>query len=387
MSFSREVEESLFDRGFSRRHLGRMATLLTAGSLPFFSEFSMAQQAERRMNRAAGGRRAMGPNTVRISSNENPLGPCAEGLEAIYKVAPLGGRYSPTGEAQDFTSMQAETEGVGADHVRVFAGSSPALSASACAFTSPTRSWTMADPGYGGGAPAYIGSKTVRVPLRPDMSHDVEAMIAADPNAGAYYVCNPNNPTGTVTPRQEVEYLLKNKPEGSIVLLDEAYLHFTDEPFGSDLIAKGEDVMVLRTFSKIYGMAGIRAGFAMAKPEILAKMKIWSTGAMPVTGMAAAHASILDKELIPTRKKATAAIRNVVMSFLDKMGYEYTPSVSNKLMIDVRMPVQDFITSMASENIFVGRPWQAWPTWNRVSIGTEEEMGKFKIAFKKVMQS
>jgi histidinol-phosphate/aromatic aminotransferase/cobyric acid decarboxylase-like protein len=116
-------------------------------------------------------------------------------------------------------------------------------------------------------------------------------------------------------------------------------------------------------------------------------MKIWSSGAMPVTGMAAAHASILDKELIPTRKKATAAIRNDVMAFLDKMGYAYTPSVSNKLMIDVRMPVRDFITAMAAEKIFVGRPWPAWPTWNRVSMGTEEEMAKFKVAFEKVMQS
>jgi histidinol-phosphate/aromatic aminotransferase/cobyric acid decarboxylase-like protein len=260
------------------------------------------------------------------------------------------------------------------------------------AFVSPQRGLVTVDPGYEAAARAAeaVGAPVTRVPLlKGTFGHDIPAMVAAakKTNAGLIYVCNPNNPTGTVTPRKDVEFLLKNKPEGSIVLLDEAYLHFTDEPFGSDLIAKGEDVMVLRTFSKIYGMAGLRAGFAMAKPEILAKMKIWSSGAMPVTGMAAAHASIMDAELIPTRKKATAEIRNDVMAFLDKMGYEYTPSVSNKLMIDVRMPVQDFITSMASENVFVGRPWPAWPTWNRVSIGAEEEMGKFKVAFKKVMQS
>jgi histidinol-phosphate aminotransferase len=206
MSLSREQSSSLLDRGFSRRQLGRITSMLSAGAaLPFFSEFSMAQEAENRANRRAGGmRRPMDPDAVRITSNENPLGPCKEGLEALYKVAPLGGRYSPTGENQDFVDMLAQTEGLKTNYVAAYPGSSIPLANSACAFTSPTRSWTMGNPGYSGGAPAFIGSKVVRVALRPDMSHDVEAMIKADPNAGAYYVCNPNNPTGTVTPRKDI---------------------------------------------------------------------------------------------------------------------------------------------------------------------------------------
>ena len=185
MSLSNETRDSLLQRGFSRRQLGRISGLFAAGAaLPFFNEHAMAQQAEVALNRRAGGtRRPMDADAVRITSNENPLGPCKEGLEAIYRVAPLGGRYSPTGESADFVEMMAETEGVKQDYIAAYPGSSSPLAASSCAFTSPARSWTMADPGYGSGAPGYIGSKVVRVPLRKDMSHDVEAMIKADPNA------------------------------------------------------------------------------------------------------------------------------------------------------------------------------------------------------------
>jgi histidinol-phosphate aminotransferase len=209
MLLSPEQTDSLLQKGFSRRQLGRIASLLTAGAtLPFYNEYAMAQDAQQRMLRGAGGlRRAMDPDAVRISSNENPLGPCKEGLEAIAKVAPHGGRYSPFGEQGDFVTTIAEMEGVKETYVAAFAGSSDPLHRSTCAFTSPARSWCMANPGYGGGAPVFIGSKTIRVPLRQDFSHDVQAMIKADPNAGVYYVCNPNNPSGTVTSREDIEYL------------------------------------------------------------------------------------------------------------------------------------------------------------------------------------
>ena len=144
-TLSREQQESLLQRGFTRRHLGRISSLLMAGAaLPFYNEYTMAQDAENQANRRAGGmRRPMDPDAVVITSNENPMGPCKEGLEALYKVAPLGWRYSPTGEAVDLTQTIAQAEGVKPDYVAVYAGSSMPLHASSCAFTSPTRSWTM----------------------------------------------------------------------------------------------------------------------------------------------------------------------------------------------------------------------------------------------------
>src|SRR4051794_25803506 len=193
MPLSREQTSSFLQRGFSRRDVNRIATLLTAGAtLPFYNEYAMAQDATRRMG---GARRAMDPDAVRISSNENPMGPCKEGLEAMAKVAPHGWRYSPFGEQQQFVTAIAEMEGVKEAYVGPFAGSSDPLHRISCAFTTPSRSWVMANPGYGGGAPEFIGSKTTRVPLRADHSHDVEAMIKADPDGGVFYVCNPNNPS------------------------------------------------------------------------------------------------------------------------------------------------------------------------------------------------
>ena len=249
MLLSRDHTSSLLHRGFTRRDVGRMATLLTAGaSLPFFNEYAMAQEAQRRMG---GARRAIDPDAVRISSNENPLGPCKEGLEAIAKVAPHGGRYSPFGEQGDFVTAIAETEGVKESYVAPYAGSSDPLHRSTCAYTAPNRSWCMGEPGYGGGAPEFIGSKTVRVPLRADFSHDVEAMIKTDPNAGVYYICNPNNPSGTLTSRADIEYLLANKKKDAVVVIDEAYIHFSEKAKPSnDLVAADKDVVVLRTFRR-----------------------------------------------------------------------------------------------------------------------------------------
>jgi histidinol-phosphate aminotransferase len=380
-----EQQEALLQKGFSRRQLGRIASLLTAGAaLPFYNEFAMAQDAERRMMRGAG--RMMDPDAVRISSNENPMGPCKEGCEAMAKIAPLAWRYAPVGDHQDFTKTVAGIEDVPEDHIASFAGSSDPLHRTQCAFTSPTHSWTMGDPGYGAGAPAFIGSKLNRVPLRADFSHDVEAMIKADPDAGAYYVCNPNNPSGTVTARKDIEYLLANKKKDAVVVIDEAYIHFSDhaQP-ASDLVAQGKDVVVLRTFSKIYGMAGIRAGFAMARPDLLAKLRPYGAGMQPVMGLTCATASMKVKSLVAERRALNKQIRENTFEFLEKKGIKYVPSEANFFMMEVNRPGTEFAQAMAANKVIIGRVWQAWPTKVRVTVGTQAEMLKFQAAVSKIM--
>lgn len=375
--------DDLLQRGFSRRQLGRIATLLAAGSsLPFYNEFAMAQQAERRQG--AGRGRMIDPDAVRINQNENPMGPCPEGLEAIARVAPHGWRYSPSNEQGELVRAIAETEGVPQDHIAVYAGSSDPLMRATCAFTSPTQSWCMADPGYGGGAPAFIGSKLTRVPLRADYSHDAAAMIKADPNAGAYYVVNPNNPTGTLTPRRDIESLLEHKAKNAVVIVDEAYIHFADnmKP-ATDLVNAGKDVLLMRTFSKIYGMAGLRAGFVMGRPDLLAKLRPYGVGFMPVTGLACATASLRVKELVSERRAINKRRREDVFAFLEKKGVKYIPSQTNFFMMEVGRPGNEFADAMAREKVIIGRIWQSWPTKVRVSIGSDEEMAKFKSAFEK----
>jgi histidinol-phosphate aminotransferase len=372
-------------RGFSRRQIGRFARLAAGGAaaLPFFNEFALAQEAQRR----ATGRGAIPTDAVRISSNENPLGPCQDALDAIYKVAKFGGRYSPFGEQGDFIKAVVETEGVKPDYVAAYAGSSDPLHRAVCAFTSPSRSYVMGDPGYeaGGRTAEFIGAKVHRVPLRKDYSHDVEAMLKADPQAGVIYICNPNNPTGTMTSQKDIEYVIANKPKGSILLLDEAYVHFATDESGIPYVKKDQDVVILRTFSKAYGMAGIRAGIAIGRPDLLEKLRPYGSGMLPITGLVAATASMRNKTVVAERRKINKDIRENVFEFLEKKKCSYVPSLSNKFMLEVNRPGMEVVQALAKEKVYIGRVWKAWPTKVRVSIGTQEEMDKFKDALLKVM--
>lgn len=136
--------------------------------------------------------------------------------------------------------------------------------------------------------------------------------------AGWIYICNPNNPTGTITPRAEIEWLVANKPEDTVVLLDEAYIHLSDEPMCSDLVAMDKDVIILRTFSKLYGRAGLRAGAALGRPDLIGKLKGYGAGALPVTGMVGATPSLKVKTLVPERRKIIKDIREDIYSFLER---------------------------------------------------------------------
>ena len=373
-----EQKIELVRRGFSRRSFAKIGALLGAGAaLPFYNEPALAQLSMI-------GR--LDPDAVKINANENPMGPCPEALEAIYSVAKKGGRYQYE-ETFDFAKTLAEQEGLKPNYVAPFAGSSDPLHRSVLAFTSKTQPLVMGDPGYEAGqrAAAFIGSQVIRVPLTKTYAHDVKAMAAAHPTPGVLYICNPNNPTGTITPRQDIEWLVANKPAGSIVVLDEAYIHLSSETYGSELVAADKDVIILRTFSKLYGMAGLRAGAAIARPDLLAKIQSYGAGALPVTGMVGAHASLKVKSLVPERRKIVKDIREDVFSWMDKNNYKFVPSVSNKFMVDVNRPGQEVVKAMAAEKVYIGRVWPAWPTHVRVSIGTPEEMEKFKAAFKKVM--
>ncbi len=378
---SPEVKQDIVKRGFSRRTFGRFAALMTAGaSLPFYNEASLAQGL-------SAIRGSIPPDAVRINANENPLGPCPEAAEAILSVVHKGGRYMYE-ETFAFTKVQAELDGLKPAYVMPFAGSSAPLHQSVMAFTSPSKPLVTADPGYeaAGRAAKFVGADIIKVPLTKDYAHDVRAMVKAGPNAGVFYVCNPNNPTGTLTSRADIEWLVANKPEGSIVLLDEAYIHIAGAPMSSDLVAADKDVILLRTFSKLYGMAGLRAGAAFGRPDLLAKIQHYSAGALPVTGMVGAMASLkCSKTLVPERRKIISDTREDVCSWLAKKDIKFVPSVSNKIMIDTGRPGAEVFQEMLKEKVVIGRTWPAWPTYVRVSIGTRDEMEKFKVAFAKVM--
>jgi histidinol-phosphate aminotransferase len=387
MSLTKSAQRELLERGYTRRQVARIA-LGAAAVLPFFHEFAFAQDDGATARRGA----ALDLDVVRITSNENPMGPSKEGLEAIARVAPLAWRYGPQGDNQELLALLASTENVKPEYVMPYPGSGTPLANLVPAFTSPTRSWVMASPGYGSGASAGIGNKVVKVPLRADYTHDVEGMIKADPNAGVYYVCNPNNPTGTLTPRKDIEYLLLHKKPGAIVVIDEAYIHFDGrDNMATDLVRQDKDVVVLRTFSKLYGMAGLRAGAAYARPDLLKQLaKFGRTGNIAVSTMACAAASLkVEAALIKERAAINQRNRDLAFEQIGRLtGAAAIPSVSNFFMLSVKgMSGPQINKAMATKKILLaGHRWPEWPNHVRVTVGTLEEMTKFNAALAQVVQ-
>jgi histidinol-phosphate aminotransferase len=336
---------------------------------------------------AAEERNVYHPGAVVIDANENPLGPCDAARKAIVDMAPQGGRYSYWLK-EEFVKTFTEMEGLKPEYVRVFPGSSEPLHFSVLAFTSPAKSYVTADPGYEAGmrAAKICGARIVKTPLTKTYAHDIKAMLAAAPDAGLFYVCTPNNPTGTMTSHSDIEQLVAAKPKGSVVLVDEAYIHFSDGVSVIDLVKADRDVIVLRTFSKIYGMAGIRCGLAIGRPDLLAKLENFSGwSAMPITAVAAATASLKHEHLVSDRKKLNGEIRQKTFDWLASHGYSYVPSESNCFMLDTKRPAKEVIEAMAARNVYIGRIWPVWPTYTRITVGTQPEMEAFQQAFHAVM--
>ena len=327
-------------------------------------------------------------DAVIIDANENPLGPCPVAREAIADITSDSGRYS-FWLTEDLAKRFAEQQGLKPEYVRAFPGSGEPLHFSVLAFTATARSYVTADPGYEAGmhAAKISGARVVKTPLASSYAHDVKAMLGAAPDAGLFYVCTPNNPTGTITPHADIEYLVEHKPKGSIVLVDEAYIHFSDAAAALDLVKADKDVIVLRTFSKIYGMAGLRCGLAIGRPDLLAKISSFSGwNSLPVTAVAAALMSLDDGTVVPERKRINATVRSETFAWLDRNGYSYVPSVSNCFMLDTKRPAKEVIEAMKTRNVFIGRAWPVWPTHVRITVGTKSEMDKFQAAFQEVMQ-
>ena len=375
-----EQQRDFLRRGFSRRDFTRISLLLgAAAALPFYNEPALAQLSNLG---------PLPPDAVKLNANGNPMGPCPEAAEAIQRVVQKCGRYMYD-EGFKMAQTLAEQMGLKPSYAIAFPGSSDPLHRAVLAYTSPTKPLVIADPSYEAPdrAAKFIGAPIIHVPLRPDYSHDLKAMAAASPDAGLIYVCNPNNPTGTITPKTDIEWLVANKPPGAVVMIDEAYIHLSDEPFATGLVGADKDVIILRTFSKIYGMAGLRAGVALGRPDLVTKLKDYGLPSMPVPAMVGASASLAVKNLVPERRKIIADIRNDVFDWMTRKNYSFIPSVSNKFMVDVKRPGQEVVQAMVAEKVYIGRVWPIWPTYVRVTVGSREDMEKFKTAFEKVMNA
>ena len=394
--FRSELSRRLF-----MRNLG--VASVAAASLPLYAQQAQnaaaPQQQGRRRNGMGGdnggdfGERVVDPLAVMISSNENPLGPSAAAREAIAKVGGEGGRYNRQYQQEVITTFSQQFS-LKPGYVQLYPGSGGALDLAVYSSLLSGKDLVVGEPSYeqAPSAGAKMKVNVHRIPLKADGAYDIDAMLKCSDSIACFYICNPNNPTGTMTPKSEIVRLVKNKPAGSVVVVDEAYHHFSNDESSIDLVAADQDVIVLRTFSKIYGMAGLRAGFMIGRPDLQQKVRAIGTAAGTGTGMgsvaistaAACTASIKDAGLIAARRKINADIRENTLEFMDKNGYSYMKgSQANFFQVDVKRPGPEFAKLMTAEHIHVGRTWKAMPNYIRVTVGTQDEMNKFMVAFKK----
>ena len=385
--------------GVSRRSFMRVlgAASVAATSIPAFARQSAAGLTQPtptpgRGMADMGEMRVLPPDTVIISSNENPLGPAKCALESISSTASMGGRYHHEIQVKAVQAFN-DSFGLPKGYTVLTPGSGGILDMALQANIGPDRPLVFGDPSYEQGPRSADAMKAPKFPVKLTASgaHDVKAMLAAHPSPGAYYIVNPNNPTGTMTPHADIAWLLENKPKGSVVIVDEAYFHFSPDESVIPLTMKHDDLIVTRTFSKIYGMAGLRAGVAIANPATLNRFSIVnpagrSAASISITSAAAAMASIQDKDLVGLRRKINADIREETVAFLTKKSYKVLPgSQANFFMVDTGRPGREFQVAMLKDQVAVGRTWAALPTYVRVTVGTKPEMQKFQEAFVKCM--
>lgn len=327
---------------------------------------------------------------VRLSANENPYGPSAKAHEAMKNAHPMCNRYPD--EANDvLIDKIAKINNVSREQIAIGDGSSEILKLCAETFTGPTQGKLIAaDPTFEAilEYSKACGAEVVKVPLTSSYTHDLEKM-GASAQKGLVYVCNPNNPTASITPKNELrEFIAKTSPE-TMILVDEAYFHYADSPdyeSGIPLVKDHPNLIVARTFSKIYGMAGLRCGYCVAQPDTIKRMhgfQMWDS--VNIMALAAASASLDDESQVTNGKKMNSEAKSFTLTELDKMGYKSIPSQANFIMFDCKKPVAPVIKAMKERNVQVGRLFPALPNHMRLTIGKHSEMESFVSAFKQVM--
>jgi len=331
-----------------------------------------------------------GSVVVRLSANENPYGPSPQAHAAMNNSFDACCRYPD--EANDVLIEKiAKINGVNREQIVIGDGSSEILKLCAETFTGPTQGKLIAaDPTF----EAILdyskanGAEVAKVPLTGSFAHDLGKMGSAA-QKGLIYVCNPNNPTASITPKNDLRDFISKTPRETMILVDEAYFHYADSPDYESVIPLVKDhpnLIVARTFSKIYGMAGLRCGYGVAQPETIKRMhpfQMWDS--VNIMALAAASASLDNADQIGNGRKLNSEAKSFTTSELDKMGYKLIPSQANFIMFDCKRPVVPIIKAMKERNVQVGRLFPALPNHMRLTIGKHSEMESFLAAFKQVM--
>jgi histidinol-phosphate aminotransferase len=328
---------------------------------------------------------------VQLNSNENPYGLSRPALEAFTRSNRVASRYPDAGEDEARNAI-AKHHRVKPEQVVLGCGSSDILRMADAAFLGSGKTVVAAEPTFEA-VLLYAGvmkAPAVKVPLTQDFRHDLPKMAAAcDGRTGLVYICNPNNPTGTIVSYDELDTFLAKAPSSCAVLVDEAYFHFAEDPrYASalDLLNRHPNVIVARTFSKIYAMAGLRLGYAVASKanaEALSREASWNN--TNAAGLSAAVAALADADLVPEQRRKIDGTKQWLCGELQKEKRRYIPSQANFLMIDVGTDVIPVIAAFRENKVLVGRKFPSLSNWLRVSIGTRDQMEVFLAGLRAIV--
>jgi histidinol-phosphate aminotransferase len=327
---------------------------------------------------------------VRLSSNENPYGPSPFALQAMTAAFSLAWRY-PDEHEQALIGALAKANAVSTSQILLGNGSSEILKVAAAAFISFGKKLVLANPTFEA-ISAYAAAaqaEAVKVDLTKDYAHDLAKMLVAAREAGLVYLCNPNNPTASITPKDEISGFLARVPGKTIVLIDEAYHDYVesnDYESVIPLVKQYPNLIVARTFSKIYGMAGLRCGYCVTRPELIQRMRAQqSWDSLNIMALVAAAASLQDTKQVEQGRRRNNEVKKYVCSELDQLGFQFIPSHANFLMINLRREVGPTIAAMRDRKVEVGRAFPAMPNFMRVTIGTRPQMETFVSVFREVV--
>ena len=333
---------------------------------------------------------ANAPTLVRLSSNENPYGPSQMAVKAMTDAFSLAWRY-PDEHEHLLVEALAQLHKVPTQQILLGNGSGEILKVAAAAFTAAGRKLVVGNPTFEAilAHARTAQADVVKIDLTSDYGHDLAKMLAATSDAGLVYICNPNNPTASITPKDQIRAFLAKVPSTTMVLIDEAYHHYvesSDYESVIPLVSQYPNLIVARTFSKIYGMAGLRCGYSVARPELITRMREQQTwDSLNIMALVAATASLQDAAQVDDGRRRNSEVKQFVYAELDRLGLKYIPSHANFLMVDLRREVKPMIAAMRARNVEVGRLFPALPNFMRVTIGTRPQMDAFVSAFRAVM--
>ena len=326
-----------------------------------------------------------------LRANENPYGPPASSIEAFQKEAFNGNRYSWK-TLNDLKAKIAKKEGIQTDQILMGPGSSDLLEKVAMVLFQKGGDVISADPSYMSliVVAKSVGGKWKSYKLLDDAQHDLDAMEAGiDENTKLVYICNPNNPSGSITDAKKLKAFCSRVSEKVPVFVDEAYIELSKNGIKdsmNSLVAEGKNVIVARTFSKIHGMAGLRIGYIIGKKETLDIISEITRGGMGITGpsIAAATTSMDNSEFLQSCRTKITEARNYTMEFLKENNYSYLPSETNFVIFEIPMEGKAFLKEIYARKVAV-RAFKFWDkNWCRVSIGTLDEMKKFTSAINEI---